>query len=631
MFNEQWMMWGGFTLFIIIMLIIDLGVFQRKPHVVSRKEALLWFSVWMGLAMLFNIGIALFHERGTQAAIEFFTGFLVEKSLSIDNVFVFILIFNYFRVPPVYQHKVLFWGILGAIIMRVAFIIGGLTLMHRFHWIIYVFGTFLVFTGIGMMRKNDSDYDPEKNWILRAFQRHFSVTTTFVDSRFFLRSDGRLWATPLFIVLLAIESSDIIFAVDSIPAIFAITSDPFIVYTSNIFAMLGLRALYFAVGGFMQMFHFLHYGFASIILILGLKMLLSDVYHVPVFVSLVLIVFILLICIILSLLRPRSDDLKPLFRRTERMGLIPFRRLLFIENIIDLDELRVRYAMRNLDGVKIIHLDRPWEENLRMIRETKYSRYPVVEREGGSPKGIIHIKSLLTVSSLEQLTVEQLQPLVRPCLDFQEDVPLEEALARFQGRSEQMAVVFNKKQKWTGIITLEDVMEELVGRIGDEFELEREGPVISLADALSPGRIIFDLRADSMDEAIRQIISRIPRKEWPVDPKLIAEAVLKREQAMPTYLRSGLSIPHARLDGLSKPVLAFGRSPDGVPLEKDLERAELFFLLLTPGSMARLQPRILAEIVGLFESEYVIESLRRATTPEEIINEIRTAQQVVLD
>jgi tellurite resistance protein TerC len=234
-------LWIGFSLFILLMLALDLGLFQRRPHVISMKEALAWFVVWTGLAILFNIGVVLFYERGPEAGLEFFTGFLVEKSLSIDNIFVFILIFNYFHVPPVYQHKVLFWGIVGAVVLRAGFIVGGLALMERFHWTIYLFGTFLLATGIGMMRRKETKYDPEKNWAIRNFRRFFPVTDRYEGNRFFTRKDGRLYATPLFLVLLAIESSDIIFAIDSIPAIFAITDDDFIVYTSNIFAMLGLR------------------------------------------------------------------------------------------------------------------------------------------------------------------------------------------------------------------------------------------------------------------------------------------------------------------------------------------------------------------------------------------------------
>lgn len=267
------------------MLALDLGVFQRKPHVISMKEALGWFGFWTGLALLFNIGIILFHERGGRAGLEFFTGFLVEKSLSIDNIFTsFILIFTYFRVPQLYQHKVLFWGIVSAIVMRVTFIIGGLALLERFHWMMYVFGAFLLFTGITMMRKKTENANPEDNIVVRTFRRFFQLPTATTATAF-TRIDGRKVATPLFVVLLAVESSDIIFAVDSIPAIFAITQEPFLVYTSNVFAMLGLRALYFAVAGFMRMFHFLHYGFASIILILGCKMLLVDVYKVPVGLS----------------------------------------------------------------------------------------------------------------------------------------------------------------------------------------------------------------------------------------------------------------------------------------------------------------------------------------------------------
>lgn len=630
MITEQLALWGGFTIFILAMLALDLGLFQRRPHVIGMKEALAWFAAWFGLAIIFNIGVVLFHERGAEAGLEFFTGFLVEKSLSIDNVFVFILIFNYFHVPPAYQHKVLFWGIVGAIILRVIFIVGGLALMERFHWTIYVFGTFLVATGIGMMRKKESKYDPKKNWLINNFRRFFPVTERYENNRFFTRQEGRLWATPLFIVLLAIESSDIIFAADSIPAIFAITPDPFIVYTSNIFAMLGLRALYFAVAGFMQMFYFLHYGFASIILILGVKMLLGDLYKIPVEASLMLIIVILLVCVIVSLLRPRRADLKPLLERTERLGLIPFRRLLLIENLINLGEMQVRNAQRGA-GVQVIRLDWPWEENFKMIRETRFSRYPLVEHERAKPMGVVHVKSLFVSDAAGQFTPGQLRQLARPSLEMPEDLPLEEALARFQRRDAQMAIVVNAQGEWTGIITIEDVLEEIVGKIRDEFDPARADRFISLADALSPGRVVFELRGNSMCDAIAKFIARIPLEELPADPQAVTRAVLEREQSMPTYLGKGLAIPHARFDGIEKPVLAFARSDEGVPLENTNERADLIFLLLTPSGMARIQPRLLADIVGLFESEYVTERLRKAKTPEEVVEAIRAGQQVVLD
>ena len=444
-----------------------------------------------------------------------------------------------------------------------------------------------------------------------------------------MRKDRRLWATPLFIVLLAIESSDIIFAADSIPAIFAITPDPFIVYTSNIFAMLGLRALYFAVSGFMKTFHALHFGFASIIIILGIKMLLSDVWHMPIALSLVLIVFILMLCVIVSLLRPRASDLKLLFERTERLGLIPFRRLLFIENIIDLGQLTVRDAMRRRNGVRVLRLDLPWEESLRMVRELRFSRYPLVESENAKPLGTVHVKDLLGVP--EPVTPGQLRELARPPLEMREDFPLEDALARFQRRSQHLALVVDERGEWSGILTIEDVLEEMVGRIGDEHDLARAERLISLADALTPGRVLFDLQAQTMPEAIRAIVEKIPREELPAEPQQIIKAVQEREATMETYLGHGLAVPHARLDGLEKPVLAFARSAEGVAMQSTAERAELIFLLLTPTGAPRTQARLLADIVALLESEYIADRLRKAATPEELIEALRAGQQVAID
>ncbi len=631
MSDQTLLLWGGFTAFIMAMLAVDLGVFQRRSHVISFREAMALFGVWTGLALLFNLGVVLFHARGWHAGVEFFTGFLVEKSLSIDNIFVFILIFNYFRVPATYQHKVLFWGIVGAIVLRVAFIVGGLALMQRFHWTIYVFGSFLVITGLNMMRKREAEYHPEGNWVIRTFRRFFPVSARYEGNRFFTRIDGGLMATPLFIVLLAIESSDIVFAVDSIPAIFAITQDPFIVYTSNIFAMLGLRALYFAVSGVMRMFHFLHYGFASIILILGVKMLLSDIFHLPVGVSLGLILVILLVCVIVSLLRPRREDLKMMFERPERLGLIPFRRLLLLENIVDLGDLTVRDAMRRCSAVRVLRVDLPWRENLRVIAESQFSRYPLLEREDGKPIGVIHVKTLPCAEPGAAMTSERLSRLARPVLEMREDFPLEEALARFQRRARHLAIVVDQAGEWTGILTLEDVLEELVGKIGDEFDHARAGPSFSLADALAPGRIIFDLRANSLHEAIRQIAQRIPREQLPAARETIVTAVQQREEMMSTYLGKGLALPHARIDGAERPVLAFARSDEGIPLKSTNERAELIFLLLIPAGMACVQPRLLADIAGLIESDYVTERLRTAETAEEVIEVIRVGQEVALD
>jgi tellurite resistance protein TerC len=297
--------WVGFNLFVLAMLALDLGVFHRKPHEVTIKEALVWSGVWVVLALLFNLG--LYYWRGPEPALEFLTGYLIEKSLSVDNIFVFLLIFSYFRVPASYQHRVLFWGILGALVMRAAFIALGISLIRRFHWVIYVFGAFLILTGVKMALEKGKEIHPERNPVLRLFRRFVPVTDDYRGSKFFVKQGGRYSATPLFIVLLVVETTDVIFAVDSIPAILAITLDPFIVYTSNVFAILGLRALYFALAGVMRLFHHLHYGLSAILVFVGAKMLLADFYKIPVGVALGVIAGVLIISVIASMAFPRKE------------------------------------------------------------------------------------------------------------------------------------------------------------------------------------------------------------------------------------------------------------------------------------------------------------------------------------
>lgn len=298
--------WVLFNLFVLAMLALDLGVFHRTVHEVKVKEALAWSAVWIVLALLFNAWV--YSARGPQAGLEFFTGYLIEKALSVDNVFVFLLIFTYFRVPAAYQHKVLFWGILGALAMRAIFIAAGVALIHRFHWVIYLFGAFLVITGIKMALAKDKEIHPERNPVLRLFRRWVPVTEQYEGERFFVWRDGRRWATPLFVTLLLVETTDLIFAVDSIPAILAITQDAYIVYTSNVFAILGLRALYFALAGFMKMFHYLHYGLSLILVFVGVKMLLANLYKIPIAWSLALIAGVLALSVALSLLRPKAES-----------------------------------------------------------------------------------------------------------------------------------------------------------------------------------------------------------------------------------------------------------------------------------------------------------------------------------
>ena len=299
-------LWAGFNLFILAMLALDLGVFHRKSHEVSIREATIWSLVWVTLALVFNAGLWFF--RGSEPAIQFFTGYLIEKSLSVDNIFVFALLFSYFAVPPVYQHRVLFWGILGALVMRAAFILAGAALLAKFHWIIYIFGGFLILTGIKMAIFRNAEMDPGKNPVLRLVRRLIPVTHEYRDDHFFVREKGMWMATPLFLVLVLVETTDLIFAVDSIPAIFAVTNDPFIVYTSNVFAILGLRSLYFVLAGVMQKFSYLKLGLAGVLVFVGVKMTLVDVYKIPSAVSLGVIATILAISIIASLRKSRREE-----------------------------------------------------------------------------------------------------------------------------------------------------------------------------------------------------------------------------------------------------------------------------------------------------------------------------------
>ena len=291
-------LWIGFNVFVLALLAVDLGVFHRKAHSVSIKEATAWSIVWVSLAMIFNLGI--YFTWGEQKALEFFTGYVIEKSLSVDNLFVFVMIFQYFSTPTKYQHRVLFWGILGALILRAIFIAAGSALLNQFHWMIYVFGAFLVFTGIKMLLQGDEKLKPERNPVVRLFERWVPMTREYHGQSFMIRTNGKTRATLLLLVLIVIETTDVIFAVDSIPAIFAVTQDSFIVYTSNVFAILGLRALYFMLAGVMQMFVYLKFGLSLVLCFVGVKMLLADIYKIPIGASLAVIGTVLLLSIIAS-------------------------------------------------------------------------------------------------------------------------------------------------------------------------------------------------------------------------------------------------------------------------------------------------------------------------------------------
>lgn len=298
--------WVGFNAFVLLLLALDLGVFHRRAHVVKLREAAAWSAVWVSVALLFNLGIYLY--AGPQAGLEFLTGYLVEKSLAIDNIFVIALIFSYFAVPAMYQHRVLFWGILGALVMRGAFIAAGAYALEQWHWIIYVFGGILLLTGIKMALRKDEAIDPEHNPVVRMARRWIPLTSRYDGQKFWTIESGKRVATPLFLVLLLVEFTDLVFAVDSIPAIFAITSDPFLVYTSNVFAILGLRSMYFLLAGIVHRFVYLKYGLSLVLVFVGAKMLLLDVYKVPTSVSLGVIATLIGGSIVASLWKARRDE-----------------------------------------------------------------------------------------------------------------------------------------------------------------------------------------------------------------------------------------------------------------------------------------------------------------------------------
>ena len=302
--TESWLFWVGFNLFVLVMLALDIGLHRRRSTM-SFRQAVGWTVFWILLAAGFAGLVYLWHGHG--AMLQFVTGYVVEESLSVDNLFVFLILFRYFRVPSDSQHKVLIWGVLGALVMRLIFILIGVSLLKRFEFIIYIFGAILIYSGIGLLRSSEPDVDPEKNLVLRIFRRFFPITENFEGKNFFVRRSGDWMATPLFLSLLVVETTDLIFAVDSIPAILAISRDAFIVYTSNVFAVLGLRSLYFALEHFFGMFRFLHYGLSVILMLIGVKMLISHFYEAPLGITLGVVIGILALSVGTSLIWPETE------------------------------------------------------------------------------------------------------------------------------------------------------------------------------------------------------------------------------------------------------------------------------------------------------------------------------------
>jgi tellurite resistance protein TerC len=302
-------LWLGFSLFILFMLSLDLGLFNRQAHRITYREASIWSAIWVSLACVF--AAIVFWYQGTDRGLEFVTGYLIELSLSVDNLFVFLLIFSYFKVPARYQHRVLFWGVMGALVMRLTMIFVGAALINRFHWIIYIFGAFLVYTGIRMFTQKETELEPEENPLVRLVTRFIPIVRHYDEQKFFTRVNGKLTGTLLLLVLVVVEFTDLVFAVDSIPAIFAITTNTFIVYTSNVFAILGLRSMYFLLAGVVEKFHYLKMGLSIVLTFIGVKMLVTAVgLHIPIYISLIFVAGVLISSVIASLIRPKEAEIE---------------------------------------------------------------------------------------------------------------------------------------------------------------------------------------------------------------------------------------------------------------------------------------------------------------------------------
>jgi tellurite resistance protein TerC len=406
----MWMMWTAFIVLVLVLLALDLGVFHRKAHAVSTYEALIWTGVWIGVALLFSVFLYFAYEYhwlgvdpsedkpdGRTAAVLFFTGYVLEKILSIDNVFVIAIIFSYFGVPPKYQHRVLFWGIVGALVMRVVMVLVGAVLIEKFHWTLYVFGAFLVMTA-GKMLFFPHEPDPQNNAFVRLASWLMPVTHEYAEEHFTVRVDGRLMLTPLALALVAVESTDVMFAVDSIPAIFAITDDPFIVFSSNVFAMLGLRSLYFVLAGIMHKFYYLKSTLGVLMALIGLKMLLNDVLQVVpdvTYYTLGIMAFVVSAGVAASLIRakrqpPSIEELSVLVERTHDSGILSQTQTELVQKTFRLSGKRVNDCLVPRDKMVALELNTSPEQVLELVRQTAHTRMPVYDGDIDNIVGIVN-------------------------------------------------------------------------------------------------------------------------------------------------------------------------------------------------------------------------------------------------
>jgi tellurite resistance protein TerC len=489
-------LWGLFGAVILGLLALDLGLLRRAAHVVTFREALGWSAVWITAALGFNVLI--YFWRGPEPAVEFLTGYLVEKALSVDQLFVFVLIFSHFRVPAQYQHTVLFWGIFGALVMRMLLIALGVTLIQAVQWVLAVFGAFLVFTAVRLLFHKDRPVRPEQNLLVRVARRFLPVSQEYAGSRFFIRPGGRLVATPLLLVLLVVETTDLIFALDSIPAILAITLDPFVVYTSNVFALLGMRSLYFALAGIIPFFHYLHHAFAGILAFAGAKMLLAEFYEIPDGAALGVVGGLLFVATVASVLRPRESQIEALLAQGTETGQFEKAEAELVGRIFHFSDRRVGSLMTPRPEVVWLDPRDSHEELARKISRAPDSQLPVARGGLDDVIGVVQAKDLLA-TLLRGADLDLVAAARRPLL-VPEYLPALKALELFRQSHSDTALVVDEYGNVDGLVTLRDIAEAILGGVREPGAL-REPEIVEDGEGswLLDGAVPVDQFTEALD------------------------------------------------------------------------------------------------------------------------------------
>jgi tellurite resistance protein TerC len=558
---DDWLPWAIFVGIVVAVLAVDLLVLHRNAHEVTLREAAFLMAGWVTLAIAFTPFVWLW--RGGESAGEYLAGYVLEMSISIDTVFVFAMIFMYFRVPPLYRHRVLFWGVLGALVFRAVFIVLGVELLERFHWAIYVFGVFLVFTGIKMARSDAHEINPERNPILRLMKRFVPMTTAYDGQRFLVRSGGRWMATPLVAVLVVVESMDVMFALDSIPAVFAVTQDPFVVYTSNAFAMLGLRTLYFLMAPLVERLGFVRVALAALLVLAGVKMLLSDVFHVPIWV--VLLVIAAVAGVVIHEMRMTLGELKTLV--LSHRGVNDRQRKI-VSRLFDVQERKLRDVIIPRARVVTLAGDLPVKAALSQLVGSGHSRAPVCGSNPDEVAGTVHLIDLIRAEERGSVREHARAPVLLP-----ESTSVLDALAQLQQTQQTMALVVEEHGGFEGIVTVEDLVEELVGEVWDEFDL----PPKAIEEDASHG---FVVPGNMPIHKLAQYDVELPRSaRW----STIAGLVLYSLQRIPTEgdatelngwrleveAMEGLRVSRVRLTRI-QPDEVYDQGPDQPETPRDL-------------------------------------------------------------